>query len=59
MQLTQAFEGMVGRVTPQLPAGFEFVRAAAHDLPDGDPPDGVVPDVIGQNVWTGWSALFR
>lgn len=52
MQLTLALDAVVERVSPQLPAGFEFLRDATHDLPYG-----IVPDVTGMDVVTGWQTL--
>ena len=52
MQLTLALDAVVERVSTQLPAGFEFLRDATHDLPYG-----TVPDVTGMDPVTGWQAL--
>ncbi len=52
MHLTLALDAMVERVSPQLPAGLEFVRDATNDLPDG-----IVPDVTGMDATTGWRTL--
>jgi hypothetical protein len=56
MQLTEALDGAVDRVGAGLPAGFEFRRAARHDLPNegfGDP----LPDVRGLFYIEGWNTL--
>jgi hypothetical protein len=57
MQLTLALDAVVERVSTQLPAGFEFLRDATHDLPDGDLPYGIVPDVTGAEGFTAQQTL--
>jgi PASTA domain len=52
MQLTLALDAVVERVSPQLPADFEFLRDATDDLPYG-----IVPDVTGRAAATGWEIL--
>lgn len=52
MHLTLALDAVVERVSPQLPAGFEFLRDATSDLPYG-----IVPDVAGMDGTTGRRTL--
>jgi hypothetical protein len=52
MQLSLALDAVVERVSPQLPAGFEFLREGTHDRPDG-----TVPEVTGMDGLTGWRIL--
>ena len=56
MQLTQALDEAVARVGPQLPAGYEFRRAARHDVENEDVAIPV-PNVAGALVAAGWSVL--
>jgi hypothetical protein len=62
MQLTMALDQAVERVSTQLPAGFEFHRAAVHIGAGGLPAEWVTPrpldDVTGWPEGLGWGDLW-
>ncbi len=62
MELTIGMDEQVARIGAQLPAGYEFRRAADHDDPgdpgvslDGEPVS--VPDVVGLYATEGYKVL--
>lgn len=57
MQLTMALNDTVDRLTPALPAGFEFSRAATHDLLNDPGEFTGVPAVTGLFYRDGWDIL--
>jgi hypothetical protein len=57
MRVSQAIDGAVARVGPQLPAGYEFRRAARHDLGDDEFPGDPLPDVTGLFYVDGYNTL--
>jgi hypothetical protein len=58
IQLAQVLDTAVRRFGDRLPAGFEFRRAATHDLEDGSLDPFTVPDVTYLGAVAGVTALM-
>lgn len=58
MQLSMVLDETVARIGSQLPAGYEFRRAATHDFPeDGFFDPGPLPNVVGLHEADGVEIL--